>query len=238
MSQARIVEILNGALAGQSESAGAVANQLREEGNAAFKAGDYSEAYRLYTESLDTFEDYRTFANRAAVLLKQGAAAMFPPGAGQQADGFGKISATTERIYDRAAMDALRATELKPDFAKAWYRQAKAQVGLRDLCRARMDAEEGLKACPGNAALQSLRAELVAIGVDMDEVRIANHLSGAAQEAFAQVQAGAPFITCPYCTRPVPTGGASGYDLCPYCAADPTRTDIDQSAIHRLIRKC
>jgi hypothetical protein len=166
------------------------------------------------------------------VLLKQGAAAMFPTASGEQADGFGKISAVTERIYDSAAMDALRATELKPDFAKAWYHKAKAHIGLCDLCRARMDVERGLKKCPGNTALKSL----LGLGVDMEEVRIANHMSGAAQEAFARVQAGVPFITCPYCTRPVPD--ASGRDGCPYCAADATRTDIDQSAIHRLIRKC
>ena len=236
--KARLISLLNLAVEQQKKAVGAggkyiqtAANRLREQGNTAFQSGDYTVAYRLYSDSLRESEDYRTFANRAAVLLKQGVAAY-----SQQPGGFNMISPDIDRIYTAAITDAGRAATLQPDFAKAWYRQAKAQLGRRDLPRARMVVERGLKACPANPSLQTLLGELFALGVDMEEVRIANPMSGASQAAWAQVQAGAPCITCPYCIQPVPRSGE--HDSCPHCAADPSRTDIDQNAIHSLIQKC
>ena len=126
-----IAASLEKALESQSKATGAggmyktaAAARLREEGNAAFGRGAYEDAYRLYSQSLESAEDYRTYANRAATLLKQGAAAY-----AAQPEGFDMITPEIDRIYRAATGDAGRAATLQPSFAKAWYRQAKAQIG-------------------------------------------------------------------------------------------------------------
>ena len=209
----------------------AAAARRREEGNAAFGRGAYEDAYRLYSQSLESAEDYRTYANRAATLLKQGAAAY-----AAQLEGFDMITPEIDRIYRAATGDAGRAATLQPSFAKAWYRQAKAQVGSRDLPRARMTLERGLRTCPGNTALKTLRDAIVALGIDKEEVRIANPLAGGSQAAWARVQAGAPCVTCPFCVQPVPQDQLGS--PCPHCAADAARAGVDQAAIHEMIRAC
>ena len=49
-----------------------LAARLREEGNQAYGRREYATAHRLYSESLEANEDYRTYCNRAACSLKQG----------------------------------------------------------------------------------------------------------------------------------------------------------------------
>ena len=85
--------------------------------------------------------------------------------------------------------------------------------------------------------------ELIAIGIDDEEVAVANAMSGASADAWNAVRHGAPCTTCPFCIQPVPTGPAmhrstrTGKPFCPHCAADPTRT-VDMKRIEALIIKC
>jgi tetratricopeptide (TPR) repeat protein len=216
------------------------ATRLREEGNRAFGRGDFAAAQQLYTESLDAREDHRTYCNRAACSLKQGLAIYR-----SSPVGFDMVSPDIQRTYHSAVSDAQKAIALKPDFAKAYFRQAKGYIGARDLPRARLFLERGLKVCPAaeRAPLQQLCDELIAIGIDDEEVAVANAMSGASAEAWNAVRHGAPCTTCPFCIQPVPTGPAmhrstrTGKPFCPHCAADPTRT-VDMKRIEALIIKC
>ena len=216
------------------------ATRLREESNRAFGRGDFAAARQLYTESLDAREDHRTYCNRAACCLKEGLATYR-----SSPVGFDMVSPDIQRVYHSAISDAQKAITLKPDFTKAYFRQAKGYIGARDLPRARLFLERGLKVCPVDerAPLRQLCDELIAIGIDDEEVAVANAMSGVSAEAWNAVRRGAPCTTCPFCIQPVPTGPAmhrstrTGKPFCPHCAADPTRT-VDMKRIEALIIKC
>ena len=216
------------------------ATRLREEGNRAFGRGDFAAARQLYTESLDAREDHRTYCTRAACCLKEGLATYR-----SSPVGFDMVSPDIQRVYHSAISDAQKAITLKPDFTKAYFRQAKGYIGARDLPRARLFLERGLKVCPVDerAPLRQLCDELIAIGIDDEEVAVANAMSGVSAEAWNAVRRGAPCTTCPFCIQPVPTGPAmhrstrTGKPFCPHCAADPTRT-VDMKRIEALIIKC
>ena len=98
--------------------------------------------------------------------------------------------------------------------------------------------------CPAaeRTPLLQLCDELIAIGIDEEEVAVANAMSGASEEAWNLVRHGAPCTTCPFCIQPVPTGPSmcrstrTGRPFCPHCAADPTLS-VDMKRIEALIIK-
>ena len=168
------------------------------------------------------------------------------------------VTKTIGDLYRQAVCDAGRARTLDPTNAKAFYRQAKANVGLRDFPRARLCLKEGLHSCPGNESMLKLRDELVALGV---RESVSNPLSPIGATAHskgdAAMRSGEAYILCAYCTgtiagrRPrladlghnayegrltkVEALAAAGFpSSCPYCTCDP-RADIDQRKIRSLI---
>jgi len=161
-SRALLVKMLTDAVEQQKESKGAAATRLREAGNVAFQNNMFTQAHGLYTESLEMWQDYRTYANRAATYLKLGVAEH--SGLLEASD---SKDAEMKLLYSCAASDAARAIEMQPDFPKAFYRQSKAYVGLRNFPRARLTVERGLRACPGNQPLLTLLNDLISIGVYM-----------------------------------------------------------------------
>ncbi|CAE8634489.1 unnamed protein product [Polarella glacialis] len=84
------------------------ASELKDEGNAKFKAGEFSAAVEAYTRSLDLEPDqHLCFSNRSAAYLKLGNSA------------------------EEALKDANRCVELVPGFAKGYSRQAAALQELK-----------------------------------------------------------------------------------------------------------
>ena len=240
----------------------------REAGNAAFNAGRYREALNEYSRSLELSEDYRTYANRAAVFLKLGLAQYRerrethglnhqisdgeakviqwvpdadgscstpdeyrhpPPGlpSGCFCDGqcsrsstfafrcrsVETLDAAIGGLYRQAVGDAARAKTMEPTFFKAYFRQAKGSIGLRDFPRARIALEEGLKHCPGNESLQKLLNELLALGVGergeegLKNLRFSNPSCPEVGTSFAKgeraFKEGHALIFCAYCAVPI-----------------------------------
>ena len=63
------------------------------------------------------------------------------------------------------------AVRQQPDYAKGHYREALADIGLREPWRAKRILQSALRDhCPGNTALQRLLDELVALGDDDEQV--------------------------------------------------------------------
>jgi tetratricopeptide (TPR) repeat protein len=161
-------------------------------------------------------------------------------------------------LYREAVSDAGRARTLDPTNHKAYYRQARGNVGLRDFPRARMCLEEGLKACPGNEPMQALLDEIVSLGVGN---AISNPLAPGLDEEFsaatAALTSASAVLFCAYCAQPIaskrrtlPKLGKAAFegklskeaalkragfpDFCRYCACNPC-ADIDQRKIRELI---
>ncbi|KAJ7348681.1 TPR-like protein [Mycena albidolilacea] len=102
--------------------------KLKEEGNAAFMAGDFKEAYQLYTACICLSDHEPAYSlNRAAVALKL-------------------------KLYERAIEDASAAME-KGDFqlGKAYFRRGQAQCFLGEWSKAAQDYEMALKHQPNEA---------------------------------------------------------------------------------------
>jgi len=120
-----------------------VADRLRVQGSDAYLAGKFRKAINVYTQSLEAFEDFRCFCNRALCHMKEG-------------------------NLEEAVDDACKATKLNPTFEKAHVRKALGRALTRDLPRAKMTAKAGLKHCPESEKLRLLTDELDALGVGME----------------------------------------------------------------------
>lgn len=71
-SSSRLTHSKKGKHRGDTSYTGSQAEHLREEGNSAFKAGNWLDAYKLYGQALDVDpDDAKTLANRAEVDLKR-----------------------------------------------------------------------------------------------------------------------------------------------------------------------
>eukprot|EP00961_Rhodomonas_salina_P095164 1280362-Rhodomonas_salina.1 len=134
-----MTRIIKAGLSGAASNKSNSAEELRQQGNAAFRAKDYASALRHYSSSLEVEEDHRTFSNRAACLLEQ-------------------------HEFKAAISDAARAVELCPSFEKAWYRKIKAYCAVRDFPRALMTATRGLKHCPAAPTLRRIASALKLAG--------------------------------------------------------------------------
>ncbi|VAH74030.1 unnamed protein product [Triticum turgidum subsp. durum] len=102
---------------------------LKLQANTAFKQKEYKLASQLYGLAIDHAESAALYANRSVCKLLMG-------------DGEGALS------------DALRCRMLRPDWAKACYRQATAHMLLKEYkqaCNALLDAQ---KLDPGNAEIE------------------------------------------------------------------------------------
>jgi tetratricopeptide (TPR) repeat protein len=197
-----------------------VANTLREKGNVAFTRGDWGGAISMYSQSIEKYEDYRAFSNRSACYLKK---------AQRQAmvDNDGVDWNTIRRYSKRALADAIKATSLEPTFAKAWYRHAKAQLGIRDFPRAMWTLEEGLIHCPGNTAIENMAHTLKALGI---KAELSNPYCDAVAEANAKLAKGCDYDVCSYCGNAMPL---PLQEDCIFCACTTSRR-IEEKDIVKL----
>ena len=119
---------------------GTAAEAAKDKGNEAFKAGNYREAIRLYSEAIRLDDSQAAFyTNRAAAYL------MSPQG---------------EAGADRAFQDCKSAISRDPKFFKAWARGGKslARLGKFDealdfLCKAPQDDAHGLRSIQSEVSL-------------------------------------------------------------------------------------
>jgi len=104
--------------------------QLKEEGNALFKAQDYPAAVKKYSESVVCNpEDHVVYSNRAACYTKLTA-------------------------FQDGLKDVETCLKLCPTFAKAYSRRGAIEFFLREFDKALRSYEEGLKLDPDNAEMK------------------------------------------------------------------------------------
>ena len=217
---ARLLAALDTALAEHVASgAGAEAQALREQGNAAFRAGNVDEATAKYSASLMRLDDGRTWANLAAVHLQRARdfARQIHRGPRMHvglAD-VSKLEAIISR--ERAAWVecvtcSVRAAKMDPANPKAHYRHARGHLGGGCTTRALWAATEGLKACPGNPALAKLMADFRALGVPD---QIPHPMSPAVQLVDSMVDQGCEIDQCPCCAEAIPLPWKQWNDKCP-----------------------
>jgi len=217
-----MIELLEEAAAIEAREMGAQerGEELRETGNQYYMKGNYEKALEIYTKSLEVFEDYRTYGNRSACYLKIANYKYFKMGE----SGYG-------RIFTCAISDAGKSTSMNLTYAKGYFRQAKANIGSRDLPRAKMCLEEGMNACPDEPVLRNLWQKLEDLGVGDS---IANPLSDQNRLVCHKLNSGwKGEARCPFCTQfaltlPLP-------ERCPLCACDPS-IEVDQDAVDELIK--
>jgi len=105
------------------------AEDLKHAGNEAFKASQYAEAVRLYTQALELDADNAVlFSNRSGALAAIG-------------------------NYPQALVDADRAVAIRPDWAKGYTRKASSLHGLKRFLAAVEAYEEALELEPTNETL-------------------------------------------------------------------------------------
>ncbi len=214
----------------QSGEAGQRAQQLREEGNAAFRADDLDEALLKYTASLEACVDARTMANMAAAHMRRALAMMrsaAPPLALENHEPHEALAAC-KRQARASWMDARHfadvATKMAPTCPKGHYRLVRAHAGLRDFPRAMSAARAGLSKCPGDPSLTKCAADLAALRVREDGV-----LSNMMNPACARIRAlmdgpnKPASIMCVYCESPLPEPWRQWGDTCPFCASNPVQ---------------
>jgi tetratricopeptide (TPR) repeat protein len=114
---------------GDEEEYKAHANLLKDEGNAAFQAGDVQKAINLFTQAIQLDPDNHVFySNRAAAFMK--------------ADSKSK-----------ALHDAEKCLELAPDFVKGYSRLGAAQQSLKRFEAAKDTFKKGIEFDPNNKSL-------------------------------------------------------------------------------------
>ncbi|KAJ1453443.1 hypothetical protein M885DRAFT_619030 [Pelagophyceae sp. CCMP2097] len=121
----------------------------RERGNAAFQRAAYDEAVREYTDALRGETDAvahvgqrRLHECREGTVLANRAA-----------------SYAALQKHDDARRDAVAATKLRPDYAKAWYRAAAAALALGDRKAAARYAQRAAALAPADKATRLLVAK-------------------------------------------------------------------------------
>jgi len=113
---------------------------LKEAGNAAFKARNYDKAIELYSSALKFAKNDET---KALCLSNRSAA--------NQA----------LKKWAEAVVDAKDCLNLKPGFAKGYYRLAIAQKKLGQFKEALETVNGGLKIAPGDASLKKARMGII-----------------------------------------------------------------------------
>ncbi|CAL4178392.1 unnamed protein product [Meganyctiphanes norvegica] len=113
--------------------------QFKDEGNAAYKEGDWNKAIDKYTEGLklskDTNERAVLYKNRAAVFLKN-------------------------EEFEKVVKDCTACLEITPTDPKALFRRAQAYVATELPEKAYVDAMLAQKSDPKNKELQAMLASL------------------------------------------------------------------------------
>lgn len=113
-----------------------MADKLKAEGNAAFAAKDFNKAIGLFTQAIELDpSNHVLYSNRSACYASQ-------------------------KNFDKALEDAIRTTEIKPDWAKGYSRKGAALHGQGDLIGALDAYEQCLKIEPSNA---QARQELASV---------------------------------------------------------------------------
>ena len=132
--------------------------KLKDAGNKAFKDEDYGTAIAQYTEAMEADVDHEQLhvllSNRSLTFLKS-------------------------RFYREAERDAIKVIELRPNWAKGYYRLASAMYeGAQDnistertVDDAMRTIERGLSCEPDNKGLLKLKKKLVASISGGDETR-------------------------------------------------------------------
>ena len=114
---------------------------------------------------------------------------------------------TIAQLYRSAVNDAAKATKLEPTNEKAHFRQAKANVGLRDFPRAVHCLHKGLRHCPESAALKTLLEKIETIANGHDLTRMSNPLAPGHDEFVrrgnAAMQSASAMILCAFCTAAI-----------------------------------
>ncbi|RKO90553.1 hypothetical protein BDK51DRAFT_17541, partial [Blyttiomyces helicus] len=103
---------------------------LKTQGNAAFSSGDFKTAIELFSKAIELDpSNHVLYSNRSA-------------------------SYASLKEYQKAADDAEKTVQIKPDWAKGYSRKGAALHGLGDLDAAAAAYQEGLKIEPTNALLR------------------------------------------------------------------------------------
>ena len=200
------------------------AEELRHRGNLAFQKGQYESARKSYTKSLEIWEDYRTFSNRAACSLQIAKNILSDKG---------RYTADVHHRALEVIDDAGKASKLKPDFEKARYRKVAGYMMNRDFPRAKRFAKEGLEACQESAVLGDLLEWLKSLEVP-DQV--SNPFCDCRRNALAELGSGADHMNCPNCARMVPLSYTVGEAVCPFCAMNLLKEVEEQDIIERLLK--
>lgn len=130
-----------------------IAKELKDYGNKAFKAGDLNLALDKYQKGLRYLNEYPEALDEDPVELAQQLSAIRFSLHSNSA-----LLQIKVKAFDDALKSASNAIELEKipdaDRAKAYYRKALANVGLKDDDQAVEDLEEALKLAPSDAAIQ------------------------------------------------------------------------------------
>mmetsp|Transcript_35516 Transcript_35516/g.115652 ORF Transcript_35516/g.115652 Transcript_35516/m.115652 type:complete len:154 (-) Transcript_35516:138-599(-) len=119
----------------EAEERGRRAEQLKTDGNAAFREARYAEAVRLYSAAVELEpENGVLFSNRSGAL-------------------------TALASYDLALADADRCTALRPDWPKGFARRAAALHGLRRFALAVNAYDAALALDPSDGILVTARRQ-------------------------------------------------------------------------------
>eukprot|EP00960_Hanusia_phi_P026775 746460-Hanusia_phi.AAC.1 len=112
---------------------------LRDQGNAAFKSGNFEEAVRLYSSAIEEDKENEVlYSNRSASLL------------------------ALNRI-DEARRDAEKCIELKPDWAKGHYRRSRVHEKMKEFQLAAVCMAKALELDPSNQEVQKRLKTLQAL---------------------------------------------------------------------------
>lgn len=105
-------------------------NEFRDQGNKAFKAGEWDKAIDAYTKAIkQSPNDHNMYSNRSAAFLKKG-------------------------MFDKAMEDATKCIQLKPDYHKGYSRKGAAYHAMKQYDLAIQTYRDGLKACPKVESLE------------------------------------------------------------------------------------
>ena len=114
-------------MATQASPENSLALKLKEQGNAAFNAGDYTRAVELFTDAIDISpKDHILYSNRSGAYASL-------------------------KLFEKARIDAAKCTQISPNWAKGWVRLGVACLGLgNDLKLAREAYAKALTLDPQN----------------------------------------------------------------------------------------
>lgn len=130
-----------------------IAKELKDYGNKAFKAGDLNLALDKYQKGLRYLNEYPEALDEDPVELAQQLSAIRFSLHSNSA-----LLQIKVKAFDDALKSASNAIELEKipdaDRAKAYYRKALANIGLKDDDQAVEDLEEALKLAPSDAAIK------------------------------------------------------------------------------------